>query len=310
MANHVTGAPAECDPGAGFAPSVPFQSVTQNADGTFTVVFTPISVPANGSTLITYTGRNRTVYTGGTLAGEPIAAGDSFTDSASEQGTSTPVAATGFTGTQTVQDATSATQTTSLGTLTTTVAARTVGMDCGTASYGTSNPVFVKGDRMCFQITVPFSTANQTRNPVVTDFLPPNTSYEPGSVSYPVGQHRRPGADHLRQRRRRVRHAQLDARRHHRRRLHRRCRSARCSSRGSARSSPRPPPVRRRTSRATSSSCEPRTPPARRSRCETTSTSDRGSAAGRDHQGRGVSTVPPWANPANTDHVGWARATR
>jgi uncharacterized repeat protein (TIGR01451 family)/fimbrial isopeptide formation D2 family protein/LPXTG-motif cell wall-anchored protein len=184
--NYVTGAPAECDPSAGSAPSLPYQSVTQNADGSFTVVFTPISVPANGSVLISYTGRDRTVYTGGALAGEPIAAGDSFTNTAVEQGTSTPVAATGVTGNQPVQDGTSATQTTSLGTLTKTVAARAAGMDCSTASYGTSNPVFFKGDRICFQISVPFSTANQTRNAVLTDFLPTNTSYEPGSASYPA----------------------------------------------------------------------------------------------------------------------------
>ncbi|HEU5270598.1 MAG TPA: hypothetical protein VFU36_11795, partial [Jatrophihabitans sp.] len=184
--NHVAGAPAECDPSAAFAPSLPYQSVTQNADGTFTVVFTPISVPADGSVLISYTARDRTVYTGGTLAGEPIAAGDSFTNTATEQGTATPVAATGFTGTQTVQDGTSATQTTTLGTLTKTVAARTATMDCSTAGYGTSDPVFGKGDRICFQVSVPFSTANQTRNAVLTDFLPANTSYEAGSVSYPA----------------------------------------------------------------------------------------------------------------------------
>src|SRR6185312_9448988 len=39
----------------------------------------------------------------------------------------------------------------------------------------------------CFQISVPFSGTNQTRNAVLTDFLPTNTSYEPGSVSYPAG---------------------------------------------------------------------------------------------------------------------------
>lgn len=185
VSNHVTGAPAECDPSPGFAPSLPYQSVTQNADGTFIVVFQPIAVAKDGSTVITYQGRDRTVYTGGALAGEPIAAGDSFTNNANETGTSTPVAATGYTGAQSVTDGTSATQTTSFGTLSKTVAARTTTMDCSTASYGTSNPTFAKGDRACFQLTVPFSTTNQTRNAVVTDFLPDNTSYEVGSVSYP-----------------------------------------------------------------------------------------------------------------------------
>src|SRR4029079_18269674 len=94
---------------------------TTNPASPFTVLFTPTGVPAAGSVLISYTGRDRTVYTGGTLAGEPIAAGDSFTNTATEQGPSSPVAATGGTGNQTVQDGTSATQTTSLGTLTKTV---------------------------------------------------------------------------------------------------------------------------------------------------------------------------------------------
>jgi uncharacterized repeat protein (TIGR01451 family)/fimbrial isopeptide formation D2 family protein/LPXTG-motif cell wall-anchored protein len=187
VSNHVTGAPAECAPSAGFAPSLPYQSVTQNADGTFIVVFQPIVVAKDGSTVITYQGRDRTSYTGGALAGEPIAAGDSFTNSASETGTSTPVAATGFSGSQSVTDSTSATQTTSFGTLSKTVAARATTMDCSTASYGTSNPTFAKGDRACFQLTVPFSSTNQTRNAVLTDFLPDNTSYEVGSVSYPAG---------------------------------------------------------------------------------------------------------------------------
>ncbi|MFL6163229.1 MAG: LPXTG cell wall anchor domain-containing protein [Jatrophihabitantaceae bacterium] len=184
--NYVTGAPAECDSGAGLAPSLPYQSVTQNADGTFTVVFTPISVPADGSVVISYSGRDRTVYTGGALAGEPTAAGDSFTNTVVEQGTSAPVPATGVTGNQSVRDGSAATQTTGLGTLTKTVAARTASMDCAVAGYGTGNPVFGKGDRVCFQVSVPFATANQTRNAVLTDFLPANTSYQPGSVSYPA----------------------------------------------------------------------------------------------------------------------------
>jgi uncharacterized repeat protein (TIGR01451 family)/fimbrial isopeptide formation D2 family protein len=186
--NYVTGAPAECAPGSGFAPSLPYQSVTQNADGTFTIVFQPIAVPKDGSTVITYQARDRTVYTGGALAGDPVAAGDSFTNTASEQGTSTAVPATGFTGTDPVQDGTSATQVTTLGTLSKSVAARLTTMNCNdpSAVYGTANPVFYKGDRICFQITVPFSNTNQTRNAVVTDFLPDNTSYEAGSVSYPA----------------------------------------------------------------------------------------------------------------------------
>jgi len=185
VSNHASGAPAECGPGAGFAPSLAFKSVTQNLDGTFTVVFQPIDVSHNGSTVITYQGRMRTDYTGGSLAGTPTSVGDAFTNHASEAGTSTPVPATGVSDDLSVTDATSATQTTSFGSLTKTVGARATPMTCATAVYGATNPTFVKGDRVCFQVSVTFSTTNQTRNPVLTDFLPDNTVYEDLSVSYP-----------------------------------------------------------------------------------------------------------------------------
>lgn len=187
--NHAAGAPSDCAPAAGLAPSLPYQSVTQNADGSFTVVFGRVTVGHGGSLDITYSARNRASYTGGTLAGLPPAAGDSFTNTVTAQGTSAPAPGTGAAGSQLVRDASSATQTTSTGSLTSSVAARSTPMDCADpgASYGTGNPVFGKGDRICFQISAGFSATNQTRNAVLTDFLPPGTSYEDGSVSYPAG---------------------------------------------------------------------------------------------------------------------------
>ncbi|WP_408668788.1 hypothetical protein [Jatrophihabitans sp.] len=186
--NHAAGAPADCAPGAGFAPSLPYQSVSQNPDGSFTVVFQPVAVPRNGSLSITYAARNRASYTGGPLAGLPPAAGDSFTNTATGQGTSTPAPGTGVTADQPVRDASSATQTSSTSTLSASVAARTTPMDCSAPglSYGAGNPVFAKGDRICFQLRVGLSAVNQTRNAVLTDFLPVDTAYEDGSVSYPA----------------------------------------------------------------------------------------------------------------------------
>jgi uncharacterized repeat protein (TIGR01451 family) len=186
ISNHTGGAPADCAPGAGLAPSQPYQSVTQNPDGSFTLVFGPVAVSHDGSLDITYFVRDRASYTGGALAGLPPAAGDSFTNTVTAQGTSAP--ATGGAGNQLVRDASSATRRTSAGTLTSSVAARSTPMDCSSSgvSYGAGNPVFGKGDRICFQITAGFSAANQTRNAVLTDFLPPGTAYEDGSVSYPA----------------------------------------------------------------------------------------------------------------------------
>lgn len=189
LANHVSGAPAECAPAAGYAPSLPYQSVTQNADGSFTVVFQPVVVARNSSLSISYSGRDRASYTGGPPAGSPPAAGDSFADSATALGTSTPVAATGASGSQPVRDASSVTRTASSGSMSQSVAARTNLMDCSdpATSYGATDPVFAKGDRICFKINVAFSTSNSTRNAVLTDFLPAGTSYEDASVSYPAG---------------------------------------------------------------------------------------------------------------------------
>ncbi len=186
ISNFMPGAPADCAPDAGFAPSLPYQSVTQNGDGTFTVTFEPINVNHGNSTTITYQSRMRATYAGGGLAGTPTSAGDSFTNRAVEAGTSTPVAATGFTGNLPVTDPTSATQRAGGGSLAKAVAARATPMDCNTAAYGAVNPTFAEGDRMCFQISAPFSTAVQTESPVVTDFLPLNTSYEDGSITYPA----------------------------------------------------------------------------------------------------------------------------
>lgn len=183
--NYTTGAPAECAPGAGFAPSVPYSSVTQNADGTFTVVFEPVAVPRDGTLTITYSARMRTTYTGGPLGGTTTAAGDSYLNTAVQEGTTTPVAGTGETGDLGVTDPTSAGQTTTVGSLAKTVAARAVPMDCGGASYGATLPTFLKGDRVCFEVTSTFSTTNDTRNPVLTDFLPANLTYEDASVTYP-----------------------------------------------------------------------------------------------------------------------------
>lgn len=188
LADYAAGAPADCAPAAGLAPSLPYQSVTQNADGSFTVVFGPVAVPRDGTLTISYSARNRTAYTGGSLAGVPPAAGDRFTNTATGQATSVPLPATGITGNQPVRDAGSVTLTSSGSALAATVAPRATPMQCSdpATSYGSTNPVFAKGDRICFQLRIDFAAANQTRNAVLTDFLPPGTAYEDGSLGYPA----------------------------------------------------------------------------------------------------------------------------
>jgi uncharacterized repeat protein (TIGR01451 family)/fimbrial isopeptide formation D2 family protein len=186
LQNYVDGSPADCAPGS-VSPSVPYQSVTQNPDGTFTVVFDPIPLPVDGSTTITYQARMRDTYTGGALAGETTVAGDSFTNNASETATTTPRLGTGETGPLPVTDSTSVTQTSTGGSLTKLIQPRTAVQNCSDDTYADSTTLtplqtaFLAGDRVCFEITAPFAPDNETRNPIIADFLPAGTSYEAGS---------------------------------------------------------------------------------------------------------------------------------
>ena len=51
--NYAPGSPATCDGSAATVPSTPFDTVTSNPDGGFTVVFDPVALPVNGTLTIT-----------------------------------------------------------------------------------------------------------------------------------------------------------------------------------------------------------------------------------------------------------------
>ena len=189
--NYVPGAPATCAGAAATTPSSPFDSVTSNPDGTFTVVFDPVAVPANGSLTISYAARMLSVYLTGPLAGEPTAVGDSFTNHVSLAGSTTPIAGTGETGTVTVGDTSSATLTSGGAVPNKTILPRSEsGGTCSTdtSDYGESEDLpadetrFRAGDLACFKLRVDFSSSTQTRNPQVIDFLPPGFTFVVGSV--------------------------------------------------------------------------------------------------------------------------------
>ena len=90
-------------------------------------------------------------------------------------------------------------------------------MNCATATYldpttsPDTRPQYEKGDRICFTLRVNFPGTVQTRNPVVTDFLPVGLTYEAGSQVATARQQR---GDQLQRGVRRERHGQpgLDAR--------------------------------------------------------------------------------------------------
>lgn len=183
----------DCDPPLdGAVPSTPYESVKQNSDGTFTVVFAAVpKLQANGKTTITYPVRLRGNYTDGSLENTPTSSGDSFTNTAVQTSSSTPISTNIVDkGVKEITDPTSATLTTSQETLTKEVAKRVTPMNCTVQEnyVASATPLqeelsFVKGDRVCFRLTIAFSDELETRNAVLTDFLPDNLEYEAGSAS-------------------------------------------------------------------------------------------------------------------------------
>ncbi|MGB7979201.1 MAG: isopeptide-forming domain-containing fimbrial protein [Candidatus Nanopelagicales bacterium] len=225
--NYLTGAtsPSECDGVAGQGPRidgvpVTYKSVTQNPDGTFTMVFPAIpSAEANATLTIEYGARMRTQYTGGALVGQPTSSGDIYTNTVALTGEtrSRPeVNAPDPSGTLTVNDDSSATQSSTQPTIDKRIKPNVSGdrgYQCaeGTTASGRGLPdpgspvsldgakeyvdpatvtpeltadqiSFRKGSRVCFLLRVEFPGQAQTRNPVVSDFLPAGTSYEPSSA--------------------------------------------------------------------------------------------------------------------------------
>ena len=189
--NYVSGSPADCTSVAGTTPSSPITSATQNADGTFTVVFAPLAtVGSSGTTTLTYWAGMRDTYTGGSTGGQPTASGDSFTNTASLVATTSPRPGTGETGTQTVTDTSSSTIDTRGLTIDKTIGPRSLGGQCGTdgtaygeaSSFPANETQFRKGDLICFKVRVDFDTLTRTRNPVVTDFVPVGTEYVAGTA--------------------------------------------------------------------------------------------------------------------------------
>jgi uncharacterized repeat protein (TIGR01451 family)/fimbrial isopeptide formation D2 family protein len=186
-----------------------YTSYEPRDDGTFAFTLAPVRVASGSTVTITYRARMRVRYGGtdaatGGLAGEPTSAGDSFSNRVSGSGTSTPSVSGGIvtdTGPVTVTEDSSTTLTTTGLSLDKTIKPRPTGFvdeftcdgpasDYGNAADFLADPgfdprrlAFRKGSRVCFQILVRFSESAASRNVTLTDFLPPDTRYEPGSFT-------------------------------------------------------------------------------------------------------------------------------
>ncbi|MFZ2501925.1 MAG: isopeptide-forming domain-containing fimbrial protein [Nocardioides sp.] len=193
--NYAPGAPAECAAGAGFGQTgASFATVVANANGTYTMTFTPLAGAANDVLTITYQARMRQVYGS---SGLPTVSGDDFTNTISMKGTTTPRTDIGSpdTGPIVVSDESSASLPTDSPSIDKRMMPDATPMNCSASPADYVNPesvptgdfTFKEGSRLCFYLRIDFSDTNATRNPTLTDFLPTYATFEPGSVVVSTG---------------------------------------------------------------------------------------------------------------------------
>lgn len=181
---------SECAAGAGYAPTgASITSVVANPDGSFTITLAP-DVPSlnhDGTSTITYKALMRHYFDAAKTS--PTSANDSFTNAVSIEGTSVPREGIGSpdTGAVTVQDTSTATIESGGPSVRKLRMRNATPMDCSSdltdyTASATDDAAFTEGDRVCFLLQVAFPAGVDTRNPQLTDFLPPNISYETSTV--------------------------------------------------------------------------------------------------------------------------------
>lgn len=200
--NYTTGndpSDSECD-STGANPSVPYKSVTENADGTFTIKWDPSVMAKLAHTttddefVITFPTKTRNKYQQNFLPTTPILARDGISNKVDLTGNAfsrctapgTPdCSALGpkiwSDGQQPepVVDASAAGQSAPSVVLKKEVAAS--GTDCQAATYVTTIPKYHPGDTVCWRLSIDFPSMVDTKELRVTDFLPRNSKYVPGS---------------------------------------------------------------------------------------------------------------------------------
>jgi uncharacterized repeat protein (TIGR01451 family)/fimbrial isopeptide formation D2 family protein len=183
----------ECAAAAGYAPTnAIITNVVPNGDG-YRVTLTPTdqTLAAGDSTLtITYKARMREYFDPNNSS--PTSALDSFTNTASIAGSSTPNSGVNSpdTGTLAISDTSSATisgggpavHKLRMPYANPMTCSDTKGDYKDEASLLASETAFSEGDRVCFWLSIEFPAGVDTRNPQLTDFLPANLSYEAGSA--------------------------------------------------------------------------------------------------------------------------------
>jgi fimbrial isopeptide formation D2 family protein/uncharacterized repeat protein (TIGR01451 family) len=200
-------APA-CDPIVGGTPSPaspPYNLVTANGDGTFTLVWDLGEMAPSTTKTITFPAADRTAYRTGGADTTPTVGNDTLTntetatgnlwvrcdrDDPTCTGSDSPISHDG-----TFPAPASATATASQAapgpTITVEISQNVPAgqpMTCASATYLSTTsagypPTYQKGDRICFQIDVEYPSGTDFKDPTVTDFIPPNTTYESDSAT-------------------------------------------------------------------------------------------------------------------------------
>ncbi len=192
----------ECAPQGGAEPSVPYTSVAETADGGFHITWDLSTLPTNTDTSITFPAVDRSSYQSGGSSSTPTLSEDSFVNTTSITGTALGACQNGTQGgevcppgdtnliysgeatPETPVNGSQATETATAPTLTKEVAVVPAGnraVDCSAQTYTASVPTYQLGDTVCFQVSVHFAAGQTNRAPVVTDFLPANSTYVDGS---------------------------------------------------------------------------------------------------------------------------------
>ncbi|MEI2785802.1 MAG: hypothetical protein V9E82_08905 [Candidatus Nanopelagicales bacterium] len=186
-----------CAPSAG--PSTPYAGTAGWTGGDYTIPFDAVTVPnilsGTNQTTVTFPARMLPQYR---ASGLPTLAGDAFRNTANLVGTTTSIPQVAPTEQGSVTDVTDDSDerlATVLPTITKQMKPRPAnpavqGMDCApgvgdpyadSAIFTDSQASFRNGDLLCFRLRVDFKDIS-TGSVLVTDFLPPETAYIPGSA--------------------------------------------------------------------------------------------------------------------------------
>lgn len=183
------GIPVPTVDGAGDDPD----TVTEAADGSWTLVWSTIpDLTENDDYTITFTSRVRDFYQESGADDTPVVGADAFANDVDISATTAPIDDGGTEldrVTETTLDESSAGQASAVVVIDKSVSepsAPGVVLDCDAATYTSdvpptpdeAGPAYRPGDRVCFKIRVDFLGDLHFRNPRVTDFIPPNTTFE------------------------------------------------------------------------------------------------------------------------------------